>query len=358
MFCPTQEFLVTAAPLEKLTFALAYNYSPIMSRPAQMSEILLAIILLILLRVLSVEFVQAQESATVGVGRVAFESDQSGHSDIYVMNADGSHQKQLTRASSEEEENLRPVWSPDCQQIVVTRLWTKPSHRSELYVMAANGTMARPLRPAPAAASDWEPTWSPDGTELAFVSDRGGNPDIYIMRVDGTQVRRLTRSQGRDKHSWNPAWSPRGDTIAFDSNRGGGDEIYEVRVGSGEIRQLTHTFDKTKGNWTPAWSWDGQRIVFSSNRDAISGKLDDSTQFGIYVMDSDGSHLRRLTHWDDVHPKWSPDGSSILFEASRSGRKNDALYVMRADGTHVQCVTPDPSSHRHPDWCRYGARAH
>ena len=190
---------------------------------------------------------------------------------------------------------------------------------------------------------------------LAFVSDRDGTPDIYTMQADGSGVRRLTESNGHGRWSRNPAWSPSGDAIAFDSNRTGIEEIYVLTIGSGQVQQLTHTAGKVagdEGNWTAAWSPDGKKISFSSNRDAIPGKLKDPSQWGIYVMNADGSSLHRLTHWDDAHAIWSPDGKRILFESSRNGRKNDGLYVMNADGTSVQLITGSQSSNRHADWCR------
>lgn len=295
---------------------------------------------------------QAQEKNGSADAEIAFESDRNGQDDIYIMNADGSYEKRLTSSSSDGLLNLRPVWSPDCRSIVFTKLWTKPTHHSALYVMASDGTNVRPFRQVAGSVADWEPTWSPDGTEVAFVSDQDGNPDIYVAQANGTHVRQLTSSKGADKHSWNPAWSPRGDEIVFDSNHDGGDEIYKIKIASRAIQRLTHTAEKKKGNWTPSWSSDGRRIVFSANRDAASGRLEDPAQYGIYVMDREGSNVQRLSYWDDAHPKWSPDDSKILFEASRDGRKKGALYVMWADGTHVQCITPDPSEHRHADWCR------
>ena len=303
-------------------------------------------------------FAKQQRSAEAGEGKIAFDSDRSGAYDIYVINPGGSHEQQLTRAVKDEINVGPAAWSPDCRQIVFTKIWTKPKHRSQLYIMAADGAEIHPLGRPPAGASDWSAAWSPDGKELAFVSDRDGTPDIYTMRTDGSGVRRLTESNGQGSWSLNPAWSPSGDAIAFDSNRTGIEEIYVLTIGSGQVQQLTHTASKgarcrtCEGNWTAAWNPQGKKISFSSNRDAIPGKLKDPSQWGIYVMNADGSGLHRLTYWDDAHAKWSPDGKRILFESSRDGRKDDGLYVMNADGTSVQLITMSQSSSRHADWCR------
>lgn len=227
-------------------------------------------------------FARQQRSSAAAERRIAFDSDQSGPYDIYAINPDGSHEQQLTRASKNEINVGPAAWSPDCRQIVFTKIWTKPKHRSQLYIMAADGGDIHLLGRPPAGANDWSAAWSPDGKGLAFVSDRDGTPDIYTMQADGSGVRRLTESNGQGRWSRNPAWSPSGDAIAFDSNRTGIEEIYVLTIGSGQVQQLTHTAGKVagdEGNWTAAWSPDGKKISFSSNRDAIPGKLKDPSQW-------------------------------------------------------------------------------
>jgi len=296
-----------------------------------------------LLAALRSDFAKQQRSAEAAEGRIAFDSDRSGRFEIYVINPDGSDEQQLTHALKDEINVGPAAWSPDCRQIVFTKIWTKPKHRSQLYVMAADGADIHPLGRPPAGASDWSAAWSPDGKELAFVSDRDGTPDIYTMRADGSSVRRLTESNGKGSWSRNPAWSPSGEAIAFDSDRTGIEEIYVLTVGSGQVQQLTHTASKgarcrtCEGNWTAAWNPDGKKISFSSNRDAIPGKLEDPSQWGIYVMNADGSSLHRLTYGDDAHAIWSPDGKRILFESSREGRKHDGLYAVSY--THLTLPT-------------------
>lgn len=307
-------------------------------------------------------FAKQSHVAPATGGRIAFDSDQSGFDEIYVINSDGSHEQRLTRASKDET-NVGPAWSPDCRKIAFTKLWLRPKEHSQIYVMAANGTDLQPLGRPPQGANDWDPNWSPDGKDLAFISDRDGAPDIYAMRADGSGVRRLTHSKGPKGWSLNPAWSPNGDEIAFDANPTGIQEIYVLTIQTGQLRQLTHTASKgarcrtCEGTWTPAWSPDSKQILFSSNRDASDGKLDEPSQWGIYAMDTDGSHLHRVTYWDDAHAKWSPDGKRILFMSKRDGRKHYGLYVMNADGSSAQLITANQSDNRHANWCRCAAEA-
>lgn len=287
---------------------------------------------------------------------IAFESNRNGRFDVYAINPDGSHLQQLTHAAVDES-NGRPVWSPDCSAMAFVKLLGEaPVHSSQIYAMAADGTNVRPLGRAPTAASDWEPAWSPDGKQLAFVSDRDGNPDIYVMRADGSDVRRLTSTPGRAKQSLHPSWPPRGDVIAFDSNRNGTEEIYEVAVGSGQVRQLTHVSGPGREDWTPAFSVDGKKIVFTSNREAKDENVNEPSGWGIYVMDADGAHIRRMWQGSGDMPRWSPDGSTIIFQAKRPG--NVTLYLVDAEGTYLRTFSPAVGISRHADWCRTPVQPH
>ena len=107
---------------------------------------------------------------------------------------------------------------------------------------------------------------------LAFVSERDGNSEIYVMNMDGTGLLRLTNHPGRDT---DPAWSPDGKRIAFASDREGSSDIYVMNADGSNLVRRTQTGSSD----APAWSPDGSKIAFSSLRDG---------QFGIYVMSVDG----------------------------------------------------------------------
>lgn len=109
---------------------------------------------------------------------------------------------------------------------------------------------------------DYDPSWSPDGQFLAFMSDRDGNPEIYTMDTDGSNIRRLTFTNHWDV-DYAPAWSPDGEHIAFYSFRDKSWEIYKIDLDDGDNQCLTCG---GIGGKSPSWSPDGQRIAFISGR--------------------------------------------------------------------------------------------
>jgi WD40 repeat protein len=164
-----------------------------------------------------------------GSGRIAFFSDRDGNREIYVMNADGSEQINLTNNPAADE---APVWSPDGTRIAF--LSDRNGNR-EIYVMKADGSEQTNLTNHP--SDHWGFAWSPDGTRIAFTSDRDGNYEIYVMGVEGSGVTRLTDSPAGDVL---PTWSPDGTRIAFQSDRDGKPEIYVMNADGLEQTNLTN----------------------------------------------------------------------------------------------------------------------
>ena len=280
--------------------------------------------------------------------QIAFSSNRDGNSEIYVMDADGGNPRRLTNNSDGDWD---PSWSPDGERIVF--LSDRDGHGDgrasipEIYVMDANGRNQQNLTNNPNA--DRSPSWSPDGKRIVFESDRERNKDkphngdIYVMDADGGNQQNLTNiNPNEDRY---PSWSPDGERIVFSSSREGHVEhnwdityeIYVMDADGGNQQRLTNN---RNNELSPVWSPDGERIAFMADRKG------DWQNFEIYVMDADGGNQQKLTNnraWDG-YPSWSPNSERIVFRSKRDG--NWEIYVMDADGGNPQNLT----NNRHDDW--------
>ena len=213
--------------------------------------------------------------------------------------------------------------------------------RHDIYVMKVNGADQRRLTRTPDDESD--PAWSPDGRRLAFTRSPkpyGAKRDVFVMNADGTGVRRLTNDGSSD----DPSWSPDGRRIAYTTWTGGGAIVIVDADGGSSGRVLTDTGD----SWGPAWSPDGRRLAFASNRDAWK---DPDFWSDLYVMPADGGGASRLT--DDggsYDPAWSPDGRRIAFTTGRT------LSMMRPSGAEKRSVSTLLDAPRSPSWSPDGRR--
>lgn len=225
------------------------------------------------------------------------------------------------------------------------------AHGGDIYRLDLRTHATRPL--VATAALEHSPSFSPDGTRLAFVRESGGNADIYVANADGSRARRLTRTAGGD---YNPAWSPDGTQIAFASNRGGLFKIYVMRADGSHVRLVAPRRSGGGGSYTPAWSPDGRWLAFSSSAETPENPE-------ISIVHPDGSGLRRLTHTkgdvdtlgDDSWPTWSPDGKRIVFSSNRTGEGE--VWIMNADGSGQKRLAGLP--HRDdwgPTWSPDGTR--
>ena len=166
--------------------------------------------------------------------QIVFESERDGHTEIYVMDADGSNQRRLTYTVGEDSRSSLPHWSPNRRRIAFS---SGPNRHMEIYIMDGDGSNVGHVWNAEGTQSEaWGPQWSPDGSRFVFVSNQGGNYDIHVMDADGLNERRLTVTEGSGKYSEDPVWSPDGEWIVFNSNRDGISELYVMRPDGSELR--------------------------------------------------------------------------------------------------------------------------
>ena len=241
--------------------------------------------------------------------KITFMSFRDEPGDIYVMNPDGTNLINLTQSPEGEEGS--PAWSPNGKQIAY-KSWgifnANGFFQSDIWVMDADGASQRNLTNH--IAVDRQPDWSPDGRQIAFTSDRnsdwefdiwGGNSEVYVMNTDGANLINLTKHPAKDS---SPDWSPDGNQIAFSSDRDGNREVYVMNDDGTNPINLTNHPARDGG---AAWSPDGMRIAFSTNRDGNWEKKPNDN-WEVYVMNADGTNPINLTNhpaWDSS-PAWEP----------------------------------------------------
>ena len=249
---------------------------------------------------------------------------------LIVMNADGSGAQVVT--SGAEIALGRHPWSPDGARIA----WGPvPVDAGEIYTASAAGGDIRQLTFD--RRQKEAPEWSPDGSVLVYsarVADAPLRTELFVVAADGTGApRQITQSGPGAASNDQPTWSPTGDSIAF---------VTSPAFPAGAISVVRpdgtglHTIVSSDHGWPrdPAWSPDGNRIVFETSenggffRNGFKGRE-------IYVVDADGSHENRLTDLApfsraDKMPIWSPDGTRILFARHF---QNQGEWTMSPDGT-------------------------
>jgi TolB protein len=275
--------------------------------------------------------------------RIAFSSDRHGSAQIWVMNADGSGQRALTRLPSG---SAFPAWSADGRWIAFVRA-SRKSAGVWLHVMRADGSAQR--RVSRVDLFGWgynPPAWSPEGDKLAFTKSSpaslGSHAGIYVVTAEGGD-RRLTPPTDFDYHG--TSWSPDGRRIAFVLSDGRRSWISVMNADGTQRRKLTKSLRRPIDSlqWSPA----GRRIAFVSA--------------GIHVADSDGRHqllLTRQTPSASSRPDWSPDGRRIVF--AREGPPytigGDRIYSINADGSGLRLLARSAGGVDSPAWSPDGRR--
>ena len=224
--------------------------------------------------------------------------------------------------------------------IVVFSTANRPQPGGQLVrILAAEQLTEIPILGA--GDSRWDPAISPDGSSVLFASASTGNEDIYLMNLDGSNVRNLTSSPGIDENA--PAWSPDGMQVAFAANPAGGQtDIWVMNIDGTGLKRLT---DHQSVDTYPAWSPDGASIAFASNRDDPANRHPD-----IYVLNLQTGQVTDLTNTpgvDENFPAWSRDGTWLAFTRFTT---NGEIFIMPSAGGAAQNVTNNPTEDSYPAW--------
>ena len=203
-------------------------------------------------RVMVNGFVEEEPEWSPDGAWILFDSDREGSRDLYVVRVDGTGLKQLTDSGAKEDHG---AWSPDGKRIAYQH---EAGGNTDVYVMNADGSGKRRLTDH--AARDGWPDWSPDGERIVFSSDReGGKRSIYVMNGDGTGQRRLLRGLV-DGNGTDPAWSADGGWIAFGSDHFGASDLFVMRSDGSDVRRVVGTLYNDE---RPVWSADGDGLIYS-----------------------------------------------------------------------------------------------
>jgi len=214
----------------------------------------------------------------------------------------------------------------------------------ELYMMDYDGANATRLTFNQVV--DYSPTWSPDGKKIAYTSYQNLVPGLYILNIyEG--VRTAVSVKG---NNFSPAWSPDGKKLAFTSSMDGNSEIYTAEAADDNIKRKSFAIKRLTFNsaidTAPSWSPTGREIVFTSDRGGTPQ---------IYIMDAEGSNVRRVSFGGSSYldsPAWSPVGDKIVFVA-RVENVFD-LYVLNIRTNQIAKLTESNARNESPSWSADG----
>lgn len=277
-------------------------------------------------------------------GEIVFASDRGGNAQLWRMSANGDDIHQITDLPGGA---CQPSWSPDGEQIVfitpcMGRQDTYPDSR--LYTIHRDGS---DLQLVPLTEKgDYDPAWSPDGQKIAFTSLRNSISQVYVVNLKTQALEVLSNTRYADRQ---PTWSPDGKQLAFVRMRTA-DQIWLVSANG----QISNQFSRS-GNLSddfPTWSVDGQMIYFLQSSDANPFRW----LMMMSYADRNTSNEIRIspTSSPDIGPimdiSLSPDGKWVVFEGWPDGKNHDIYRFLSADGSQLTRLTADPGLDFNPAW--------
>ena len=270
-------------------------------------------------------------------GRIAFQTDRDGDSEIYVMGCDGMNQVNLTNHSAEDKQ---PSWASGGRLAFSSN--RDAAGGFDIYLLTLNPWGIARLTTN--SADDESPAMSPDGSRVAFVSYRDGNAEIYALTISDSTLTRLTNNAAADM---DPAWSPDGSRIAFASDRDGNFDIYTVKADGSSLGKVADVSDgQANDRWPDLGDYFGDELIaFASDRDG-------DWEVNFY-SEYDG-RLQVTANMEDkidAEPSWSRSGEQMVFHTNRDMDSKFDVWKAYYDGSYAKNLTRDTAgSHSSPDW--------
>jgi TolB protein len=267
--------------------------------------------------------------------RIYFVSNRTGHKEVWAMDPDGSNQRQITKFNSI---TIQPALSPDGTRIAFTSF----AHGNPgIFVFTSEGGRLPFYNQR--ASMNANPYFTPDGRQIVYSSTASGDyAQIYIANVNGTDFRRISSTRAVEVE---PKINPKnGSDMVFVSGRGGPQQIYRMNLDGANVERLTPGEGEASN---PCWHPDGQLIAYAWTRGYATGN------FNIFVMDVATRNYTQLTHGAgrNENPGWAPDGRHLVFASTRGGRKQ--IWTMLADGTQLRQLTTQGTNET-PVWGKVG----
>ena len=267
---------------------------------------------------------------------IVFDSDRDGNLEIYVMDPDGGH---LQNLSNNPGDDWNAVWSPDGRQIAfVSNRENDQEGGQHIYVMNADGSDVRQLTGSMFTISNY-PDWSHDGNSIVFSSEVNGNSDIFVMKADGSgEPLNLTNSDVRDVQ---PVWSPDDSRIAWLSGNNDNWDLFIMNADGSDVKNLT----ENGGVVNVKWTIDGQLFVNWENQ-----------EYGCFncVMDADGSNIIDAGGKGEIQryiPFWTLEGDRVEIASADINNGNDEIYLVSEIYPDIFLnLTNNPGHDRNPDW--------
>jgi len=269
----------------------------------------------------------------VACTRIAFIAPAGRNKELWVMDLDGAGARALT---ADRSIALSPSWSPDGSLLAFSTY--RDGGSPHLYVVPAVGGRLYQVSARPGLNTS--PAYSPDGREIACTLSKDGNSEIYVLDARGGSPRRLTDNRAIDT---SPCWSPTGREIAFTSDRSGSPQVYMMDRDGGNVRRLTFDVGYTD---SPAWSPRGDLVAFVSRT---------PVGFDLYVCGADGTNARLVVSGgSNENPRWSPDGRHLVFASNREGPY--ALFISDLDGRPPRKLDTGGRTAMSPSWSPSASR--